>query len=218
VNILDFKADELKGPLLDKVFTVVEKMFLDKYKSYQPTVKDLSIPLDIDTFEGQVAMKDYLEIRVIEELMEMREAILSDDMREHVHEEVADSFAFLINAYILYGWKASRFESVERLWGNFANTLAPGPVTYNLIWDAEQIDKSILETVYGICLACNKLKIRPWKKSQYLTDLLIFEERLEKVYYSYMELVFNMNIHPEMLWDIFHRKALCNDFRIETGY
>ena len=206
MNILDFKADELKGPLLDKVFTVVERMFLDKYKSYQPTVKDLPIPLDIDTFEGQVAMKDYLEIRVIEELMEMKEAIENKDLIEHVYEEISDSFAFLVNAFILYGWKANKFLPVERLWQD----LNGRPKIDN--------DKAILQVVYDSCLACNKLKIRPWKKSQYLTDLLIFEERLEKVYYSYMELVFNMNIHPEMLWDIFHRKVLCNDFRIETGY
>lgn len=216
MNILDFKAEELNGPILDKAFKVVEKLFFERYKSFQPTVKDLPIPLDIDTFEGQTAMKDYLEIRVVEELMEMREAILSEDMKEHVHEEIGDSFNFLVNAYVLYGWNASKFTPIERLWQNF--DLAPGPVAYDLIFDTPVVDKCILEVVYDIGRACNKLKIRPWKQSQYLTDMLVWEERLEKIFYSYMEMIFHLNIHPERLWSIFSRKNQCNEFRLDTGY
>ena len=218
MNILDFKAEELKGPVLDKAFTVVKKLFLERYKVFQPIVKDLSIPIDVDTLEGQMAMKDYLEIRVVEELMEMREAILSDDIREHVHEEIGDSFNFLVNAYILYGWDASKFKPIERLWGDFADTMAPGPVAYDLIWDVGPVDKAILEVVYDIGRACNKLKIRPWKQSQYLTDMLVWEERLEKIYYSYVNMIFHLNIHPERLWSIFSRKNQCNEFRLDTGY
>lgn len=208
MNILDFTAEDLKGPVLDKSFTSVKKIFFERYKNYQPTVKDLEVPIDIDTFEGQVAMKDYLEIRVVEEIMEMKEAIENKDMREHIYEEVSDSFGFLINAYVLYGWEADKFLSVEKLWNEFNSTSNK----------SEDVDKVILQVVYDICLACNKLKIRPWKQSQYLTDMLIWEERLEKIYYSYMNLIFNLNIRPEMLWNIFNRKSQCNVFRLDTGY
>lgn len=213
MNILDFKAEELTGPVLDKAFKIVEKLFLQRYKDYQPTVKDLSIPIDIDTFEGQVAMKDYLEIRVIEELMEMREALISheeeNEMYEHVYEEVGDAFNFLVNAYILYGWNSNRFRPIERLWNEYHS---------NTSQNRKAIDLAILEVVYDVGLTCNKLKIRPWKKSQYLTDMLIFEERFERVYYSFMNLIFRLNIHPELLWSIFSRKNQCNEFRLDTGY
>jgi hypothetical protein len=212
LNILDFKAEELKGPVLEKSFALTNKLFLERYKSYQPTVRDLDVPLDIDTYEGQVAMKDYLEIRTVEELMEMREAMLNSDMVEHVHEEVGDSFNFLLNSFILYGWGADKFVPIERLWNDFNSVGGPN------LYRVGEIDKAILQVVYDIVIACNKLKIRPWKKSQYLTDILVWEERLEKVYYSYMNLIFNLNIHPEMLWSICSRKNQCNVFRIDTGY
>jgi len=219
LNILDFKAEELKGPILNKVFQVVEKLFFERYKDFQPSVKDLIIPIDIDTFEGQAAMKDYLEIRVVEELMEMREAIsdavYGNGMNEHIYEEIGDSFNFLINSYILYGWSSDKFESVERLWQDFKSTNIP---PNGNMFKTPTIDSSTLEVVCDIGLACNKLKIRPWKKSQYLTDMLVFEERLEKIYYSFMTLVFHLNIHPDMLWSIFSRKNQCNEFRLDTGY
>jgi hypothetical protein len=211
LNILDFEAQKLDAPILEKVFEVVKTLFINRYKDYQPTVKDLTLPIDIDTFEGQIAMKDYLEIRVVEELMEMREALVShkeeNEMYEHVYEEIGDSFNFLINSYILYGWDHTRFEPVERLWNDFRKIGSNGTV-----------DKAILEVVYNIGLTCNKLKIRPWKKSQYLTDMLVFEDRFEKVYYSFIELVFSLNVHPELLWSIFSRKNQCNEFRLDTGY
>jgi len=217
LNILDFKAEELKGPVLDKVFQVVERLFLERYKNFQPSVKDLDIPIDIDTFEGQAAIKDYLEIRVVEELMEMREAIndavYGKGINEHIYEEVGDSFNFLINSYILYGWSFDKFKSVERLWQDFKSTNTIPSMIKSLT-----VDTAILEVVYDIGLTCNKLKIRPWKKSQYLTDMLVFEERLERIYYSFMTLVFHLNIHPEMLWSIFSRKNQCNEFRLDTGY
>ena len=217
MNILDFKAEELKGPVLDKVFQVVERLFLERYKNFQPSVKDLDIPIDIDTFEGQAAIKDYLEIRVVEELMEMREAIndavYGNGINEHIYEEVGDSFNFLINSYILYGWSFDKFKSVERLWQDFKSTNTIPSMIKSLT-----VDTAILEVVYDIGLTCNKLKIRPWKKSQYLTDMLVFEERLERIYYSFMTLVFHLNIHPEMLWSIFSRKNQCNEFRLDTGY
>jgi len=217
LNILDFKAEELKGPVLDKVFQVVERLFLERYKNFQPSVKDLDIPIDIDTFEGQAAIKDYLEIRVVEELMEMREAIndavYGNGINEHIYEEVGDSFNFLINSYILYGWSFDKFKSVERLWQDFKSTNTIPSMIKSLT-----VDTAILEVVYDIGLTCNKLKIRPWKKSQYLTDMLVFEERLERIYYSFMTLVFHLNIHPEMLWSIFSRKNQCNEFRLDTGY
>ena len=212
MNILDFEAQKLDVPVLEKVFDIVKVLFVNRYKSYQPTVKDLNLPVDIDTFEGQTALKDYLEIRVVEELMEMREALVShkeeNEMYEHVYEEVGDAFNFLINSYILYGWDHKKFEPVERLWQDFQKTALNGKV----------VDDSILEVVYDIGLTCNKLKIRPWKKSQYLTDMLIFEERFEKIYYSFMRLVFNLNVYPELLWSIFSRKNQCNEFRLDTGY
>lgn len=214
MNILDFKADDLTKPIMEQTFDVVKSLFFNRYKDYQPIIKDLKVPIDIDTYEGQAVMKDYLEIRVVEELMEMREAIKEKHRNEHVFEEIADSFNFLVNAYIIYGWDHTKFKTAEDLYKEYVTKNANR--SYLLV-DTE-IDIAILEVVYQIGIACNKLKIRPWKQSQYLTDALIFEERFEQIYYKFMDMLFVMGIRPELLWDVLSKKNKCNDFRISTGY
>jgi hypothetical protein len=215
MNILDFDAERHKDGVLPAVFKKTNQLFFDHYKEYQPSVKDIDVPIDIDTYEGQQAMKDFLQIRTVEELMEMREALMENHVEMHMHEEVGDSFNFLINSYILYGWDHNNFTPIEKLWDEFEeNTYTP--------LDKEKfrrlIDEKIIDVVYNIHLACNKLKIRQWKKSQYLTDMLIFEERYEQVFYSFINLIFTLNIDPELLWSIFSRKNQCNEFRLNTGY
>jgi hypothetical protein len=210
LNILDYEAKVHSKPILESVFEETSYLFFNFYKDYQPTVSGLIVPIDIDTYEGQLAMKDYLEIRVVEELMEMREAIVEGHVEEHVHEEIGDSFNFLINAYILYGWDASRFKPIEKLWEEWGPKYAKPTM--------EEIDLAMMEVIYYVGITCNKLKIRPWKKSQYLTDMLIFEQRFEQLFYSFMRLMFTLNISDETLWSIFSRKNQCNEFRINTGY
>jgi hypothetical protein len=211
MNILDFKEEKHEGKILKNIFSKMKELLLF-YKEFEPNLKDLKIPIDIDTYEGQQVMKDFLEIRTVEELMEMREAILNNDRIDHMYEEVSDSVNFLIVAYILYGWDENKFKTVEDIFCIHEDV-------YNgKTFSAYEIDKAILEVVYDIGLACNKLKIRPWKKSQYLTDMLVFEERLEKIFYSFIHLMFTLKIDPDMLWSIFSRKNQCNKFRIDTGY
>jgi len=212
MNILDYKAEEYKGEITAAIFRKMKELFF-YYKEFEISIKDLDIPIDIDTFEGQQAMKDFLEIRVVEELMEMREAIIKNDCIEHVYEEVGDSLNFLISSYILYGWDQTKFKSLDRLWDEHLSD----PVNYDKFKD--KIDKLILEIVYQIGITCNKLKIRPWKKSQYLTDMLIFEERFELLFYKFFDLIFKgLLLSPNELWSIFSRKNQCNKFRINTGY
>lgn len=210
LNILDYVAKKHTKPILESVFEETSYLFFNFYKDYQPTVQNLDVPIDIDTYDGQLAMKDYLEIRVVEELMEMREAIVEGHVEEHIHEEIGDSFNFLINAYILYGWGASRFKPIEKLWEEWQFK--------DQKKDVKEVDLAMIEVVYYVGITCNKLKIRPWKKSQYLTDTLIFEQRFEQLFYSFMKLMFTLGISDEMLWSIFSRKNQCNEFRIDTGY
>ena len=210
MNILDFNPNNRGDlPILDCMFSVTEELFFKYYKIYQPTVKDIRIPIDIDTYEGQLALKDYLENRVFEELMELRESIIEKHVEAHTHEEVADSLNFLINSYILYGWSAKDFSPIEKLWKE-------REIKERL--SDNEIDIKILNTVYYIGLTCNKLKIRPWKKTQYLTDILIFEERFKKLFYVFMDLAFSLGLSDEDLWSVFSRKNQCNEFRIKTGY
>lgn len=214
MNILDFKADDINGKkVLHEMFKVVENLFYNFYKDFQPTVKDLEVPISIDTYEGQLAIKDYFMLRVNEELCELLEAIKEKDRIEHVHEEVADSINFLLNGYVLYGWDDSKFEPIESLWQRFnKEKINWDKVNFTIVKDY------VSSIIYQIGITMNKLKIRQWRKTQYLVDILVFEERFEKIYYKFIDLIFYLNIHPEMLWSIFSRKNKCNDFRLATNY
>jgi hypothetical protein len=226
MNILDFKAEHIDGNILDNIFKKMNELFLF-YKKFEPGLKNLQVPVDIDTFEGQQALKDFLEIRVVEELIEMREAIKSRDRIDHVYEEASDSINFLITAYILYGWNETKFKTIEDLYHKHLFTMLEcnekmSSVSYSndVFYDFNEliVDQNILEVISNIGLTCNKMKLRPWKRSQYLCDILIFEERFEKIYYSFINLLFYLNIDPDKLWDIFSRKNQCNQFRLDTGY
>ena len=208
MNILDYEAEEYTTEVTKAIFDKMSDL-LSYYKKFEVSIKDLSLPVDIDTFEGQTAMKDFLEIRTVEELMEMREAIIESDRIEHIYEEVGDALNFMIVSYIIYGWDERRFQSIYNLYKPHSKR--------NI--DRDIVDKLILEVVYQIGITCNKLKIRPWKKSQYLTDMLIFEERFECIFYRFFDLIFNgLHLTPNELWSIFSRKNQCNKFRINTGY
>ena len=208
MNILDYQAEECESDdVVAAIFEETKKLFT-YYKKFEISIKDLDCPVDIDTYKGQQAMKDFLEIRVVEELMEMREAIVENDRIEHVYEEVADSLNFLISSYILYGWDETKFKNLDDGYTESVSVL-----------NKQIVDKYILEVVYQIGITCNKLKIRPWKKSQYLTDIFIFEERFELLFYKFFDLIFKgLKLNLNELWSIFSKKNQCNKFRIDTGY
>jgi len=211
MNILDYQAEKYHGDVTAAIFEKM-KALVSYYKKFEVSIKDLDLPVDIDTFEGQQAMKDFLEIRVVEELMEMREAIIEGERIEHIYEEISDSLNFLISSYILYGWDFHKFKSLHELW-------VYTPIPKTIVTNLKILDPYIIDIIYQIGITCNKLKIRPWKKSQYLTDMLIFEERFEQVYYKFFNLIFRgIGLSPDDLWSVFSRKNQCNKFRIDTGY
>jgi len=215
MNILDYKSENHDSDVLSALFKKIKELVYF-YKEFEVNIKDLSLPVDIDTFEGQQAMKDFLEIRVVEELMEMRQAVIENDRIEHVYEEVADSLNFLIASYVLYGWDETKFKNLDTLYSEREKICFD---LQNEEGSFVKLDRHIMNVVYQIGITCNKLKIRPWKKSQHLTDMLIFEERFEELFYRFFNLIFDaVHLSPEKLWDVFSKKVQCNKFRIDTGY
>lgn len=214
MNILDFKEKECNGSVLKAIFDETKRLN-SRYQEFVTDLKGLKIPINIDTFEGQKVMKHFLETCVVEELMEMREAIVEGDRIEHVYEEVGDSLNFLMTAYVIYGWDEKKFKTLEEIYGNRIDVDIKDVKNLSL----KYIDKCLIDIIYQLGITCNKLKIRPWKKSQYLTDVIVFEERFEKLFYDFFSLIFDpLYITPTQLWSIFSRKNQCNQFRINTGY
>lgn len=99
MNTEDFKSFEFKG--IESAFQDIfkkQKLVFEKYMEFEPNkIEDF----DINCYSDQQILKDFLQIRFIEELTEASE---DPDNKDHFLEEIVDALNFLVEAYIIYGW------------------------------------------------------------------------------------------------------------------
>jgi hypothetical protein len=196
MNTENFKP--LRG--IDLKF-IEEKQQEIKFK-YEPESKFLFDNFDIDTYEDQEAFKRYAW-RITEEITE---ALEDTEHIQHFKEEITDAFNFLIELYHLYGWRLKDLSPIE-IYTNLDKS-------FNL----EAVEKNSLELIKQLGLTCNLLKNRQWRQSQYLVDLLIFEERFKEVWKKFFWIIGACGMTKEELFDQWSLKYQVNNFRIESKY
>lgn len=191
MNTLDFKPFEF--PMDNWLVDIYEKhsKLVDKYLEYEGQIESF----DINTYEDQSLLKNYLEVRFIEELCE---ALDDRDNRDHFLEEMIDAFNFLIAAYYIYEIK-------------------PEQLSFK-VNPSKGFDKDFLNVIVSTGMVCNCLKNRPWRHSQYLVDLLVFENRFLKLWEDFYSLLRNLNIDDKTIYEQWSLKYQVNLFRIETNY
>ena len=167
----------------------------------------------IDCADDQMRFKDMLQIRCIEELTEATHAL---DNEEHFWEEITDALNFFLSAYCMAGVDLSSmpspkncvFATLERF--SFAKLLMPSA------------RKTLYAFFYMIVDAigdlCNLLKNRPWTQSNYLVSMLDFEKRMKELWIDFWGTIDWLSIGEERLFELFERKYLVNQFRINSGY
>ncbi|MBW2982613.1 dUTP diphosphatase [Candidatus Woesearchaeota archaeon] len=202
MNTEDFKSFPWPGDVniaMDIMFAQQRELLLEYLK-----VENISVDsFDINTLEDQQILKDFLEIRVVEELTEAYEAYKNIEA-QHYKEEIVDAFNFLMEAYIIYGWDYTELSKIsidDPCW----------------VDDEDTIKSSMWSVTYSIGMTCNKLKNRLWKQSQYLVDLLEFEKRFRKVWSEFFDLV-QINMSIEELYKEWSKKFQVNKFRLESKY
>lgn len=169
---------------------------------YRPYFKERIANFDINTLEDQELFKK-LCWQIVEELTEAMEAKDKNE-KDHVLEELIDAFNFMLELYQLYGM------APDFAWGH----------TYGFRKDIadENFEENILELIKTIGLAANCLKNREWRQSQYMVDLVVFEERLWIIWAMFAMLFGSIGVTEDKVRELWSLKYQVNLFRIKSKY
>ena len=94
MNILNYEAIEVKD-LAEMIQKQKEIMF-----AFEPNLEQRVREFDIDIYEDQMLLKEFLLERVVEEITEAYSAFRAEHY-EHYLEEIVDVFNFIIETHIL---------------------------------------------------------------------------------------------------------------------
>lgn len=169
---------------------------------YRPYFKERIANFDINTLEDQELFKK-LCWQIVEELTEAMEAKDKNE-KDHVLEELIDAFNFMLELYQLYGM------APDFAWGR----------TYGFRKDIadENFEENILELIKTIGLAANCLKNREWRQSQYMVDLVVFEERLWNIWAMFAMFFGSIGVTEDKVRELWSLKYQVNLFRIKSKY
>lgn len=169
---------------------------------YRPYFKERIANFDINTLEDQELFKK-LCWQIVEELTEAMEAKDKNE-KDHVLEELIDAFNFMLELYQLYGM------APDFAWGH----------TYGFRKDIadENFEENILELIKTVGLAANCLKNREWRQSQYMVDLVVFEDRLKRIWTYFVTMFEHLGLSETRVKELWSLKYQVNLFRIKSKY
>lgn len=212
MNILNY--DEIEITSLKEVIEKQKEIMI----AFEPDLEKRIKEFDIDIPEDQILLKDFLLTRTVEELTEASIALKARHF-EHFKEELVDSFNFLIEASIfLFHYedipekRKSLLSVDESQEGKFLDE----PLLINT--GIRNIREHIYDTIEAIGLCTNKLKLRPWRTSQYPVDLISFRECYKDIWNQFYLLLDYSGITLNSLLKVWSRKYQVNKFRIDSNY
>jgi hypothetical protein len=168
---------------------------------YRPYFKERIANFDINTLEDQELFKK-LCWQIVEELTEAMEAAEKPD-DEHLAEELIDAFNFMLELYQLYGmtppldWTLPKWAQIMKV----------------EFWSAD-----MLALIGTIGMTANCLKNREWRQSQYLVDLMVFENRLKSIWTAFIVVLYHAGLSETQVKELWSLKYQVNLFRIKSKY
>jgi hypothetical protein len=168
---------------------------------YRPYFKERIANFDINTLEDQELFKK-LCWQIVEELTEAMEAAEKPD-DEHLAEELIDAFNFMLELYHLYGmtppldWTLPKWAQIMKV----------------EFWSAD-----MLALIGTIGMTANCLKNREWRQSQYLVDLVVFENRLKSIWTAFIVVLYHAGLSETQVKELWSLKYQVNLFRIKSKY
>jgi hypothetical protein len=168
---------------------------------YRPYFKERIANFDINTLEDQELFKK-LCWQIVEELTEAMEAAEKPD-DEHLAEELIDAFNFMLELYQLYGmtppldWTLPKWAQIMKV----------------EFWSAD-----MLALIGTIGMTANCLKNREWRQSQYLVDLVVFENRLKSIWTAFIVVLYHAGLSETQVKELWSLKYQVNLFRIKSKY
>lgn len=168
---------------------------------YRPYFKERIANFDINTLEDQELFKK-LCWQIVEELTEAMEAAEKPD-DEHLAEELIDAFNFMLELYHLYGMTPT-FDWTLPKWAQIMKVE---------FWSAD-----MLALIGTIGMTANCLKNREWRQSQYLVDLVVFEDRLKWIWTYFVIMFEHLGLSETRVKELWSLKYQVNVFRIKSKY
>ena len=168
---------------------------------YRPYFKERIANFDINTLEDQELFKK-LCWQIVEELTEAMEAAEEPD-GEHLAEELIDAFNFMLELYQLYGMAPT-----------FDWTL---PKRAQVLEDGD-FAGDLLTLIGNIGMTANCLKNREWRQSQYMVDLVVFEDRLKWTWTYFVIMFEHLGLSETRVKELWSLKYQVNLFRIKSKY
>lgn len=203
MNINDVEeqsTEEVPSDLIGAIFSR-QASLMEKYHQIE---KDNGfhyngpIPVNLHDKFGQAKLKDFAW-RMTEEFTEATDSLLLNDGQDHYLEELIDGLHFLVELFILAGYKP---EGSMEDW--FNADLGPSVQPYQVI---ERV---------GCAMNC--LKNKPWKVTQMLTDIPRFYAELEQAWIMFIGLMKTENVDPIGVYQLYFRKSTVNQFRQRSKY
>lgn len=220
MNILNYEAQEVNS-LTEIINKQKEIMF-----SFEPNLKKRVEEFDIDIYEDQMLLKEFLLERVVEEITEAYSAFRAEHY-EHYLEEIVDVFNFIIETHILL---RNVVENDSILLKDLANSFSLYEIHIKLPDYLYQdfcppedrrralIKSDLFNIIQLIGEITNLLKQRPWRESQYPVDLLTFKKKWLEFIQIFFDTLIHQGIGYDVLSDIWSKKYQVNKFRIESNY
>lgn len=222
MNVTDFmdKYDQLEKVTLEDFLSLL----FDRQNELMWKYKDIegfpSIPISLQTREGQKVVKDFLW-RVTEELGEAAEVFIGNptlvrDSESFIHlmEEVIDGLHFITELVLLCGYTKDEiidYLNDHRIMNAFnrkrRDSLVSGGAYGEWAWD----------TVVSLGLVGNTCKNKPWKQTNVPTDEAKFKANLFDSFYRYMRLLAYLG-DLTLSIRFYLSKADVNKFRIRSNY
>lgn len=198
------KSEIVQGDcIMDTIFKSQAKL-LEKYRE----IEMIPRTIDFNNAEHQKILKA-LTFRGIEELAEAFEAIKSNEV-EHYIEELSDALHFFTELCIITEAFKDKWDEMYKL----ENWVSPAPG----IIDTYRIEHKLWNATYYYAISCNKLKNKPWKKTQILTDVDEYKKSVRAAYLVFLLCLSDLNFSGEDILKMYVDKNSVNHFRIRSNY
>lgn len=182
---------------------------------------DVSWPLDLNLKSSQLLVKDMIA-RVIEELAEAYESIQARNT-DNFFEELADAHHFLMETLVLAGQAEKKIIGTVPLVRD-AKDLIGGLRGFHDkdMASTFSLQEWLWEVTYRLNLTRNALRNKPWKQTQVMYNIPVFEKEISVGYIlfisGYFQLLATHDLPAEDLYIQYVHKNTINQFRIRSKY
>ena len=238
INIEDIKLEvECPGEVIPTIFRHQKELML-KYEEIE-SKNGICVPLkpwSLDDRRVQYRLKDFFW-RFTEELAEAAEEFIlhpesfrglqnwelewaKNGAVRHFFEEIVDALHFLTEASIIAELDAFAIDE------DLKHVLRASPKDGTILMNTDQHQDALLHsvnrlffpTIRTLGLAANCLKNKPWKVSEMATDTTKFRFILYDAWTEFFKMWATLGGSDKMLYILYAKKNLVNQWRQETLY